>query len=92
MIGYYGSFMQENRFNIILEYADQGTLEQYFKKVPPPTTPEDIIQFWEGMFMLLEALMRIHEHKGDTALDSSLPLLGYTSKPNDTKSCNTNCT
>jgi hypothetical protein len=78
MIGFYGSFRQENLYHLLLEFADVGTLERYLRTTPPPTTGEDIISFWERMFMLIEALLRIHE--GEIVLNpdgTPQPLQGY---------------
>jgi serine/threonine protein kinase len=72
MIGFHGSFRQGDRLNIILEFADKGTLENYFEQ-PPPTNGEDIIKFWEGMFKLIGALMAIHQVPGD----AEQPLQGW---------------
>jgi hypothetical protein len=60
MIGFYGSFVQDDTYNILLEYADHGNLEQYFQTVPPPSEPEDLISFWRGLFRVIKALNRIH--------------------------------
>jgi serine/threonine protein kinase len=79
MIGFYGSFKQGNRFNILLEYADIGSLDKYFKRVFPPTSGEDIIKFWESLFMLLEGLLKIHAPRDNSSLDQSQPLQGYIS-------------
>ena len=61
MIGFYGGFKHGDRYNIILEFADIGNLEDYFKQTPPPTTGEEIIMFWEHLFKLIEALLFVHE-------------------------------
>jgi serine/threonine protein kinase len=76
MIRFYGAFTQGDRYNILLEFADKGSLEQYFKTVKTPKSGEDIISFWESLFMLLEALLRIHEGADHSALDKSQPLQG----------------
>lgn len=60
MIGFYGSFKQDNTYNVILEYADKGNLEQYFRTVSPPTREEDKIKFWERLFNLAKALVQMH--------------------------------
>lgn len=36
LIGFYGSYRQGNSYNIILEYANEGTLEDYFRNMEPP--------------------------------------------------------
>lgn len=77
MIGFYGGFRHGDRYNIILEFADKGTLEDYFKKITPPTTGEEIITFWEHLFNLIEALLFVHG--GEIVLNSdgsSRPLNG----------------
>lgn len=61
--------MQGETRNIILEYADKGTLEQYFQTVEPPDSGEDILKFWESMFRPVKALMAIHKVKPQGALD-----------------------
>lgn len=63
MIRFYGSFKQQGRFNVLLEFADVGTLEHYFKTISRPKTGEDIINFWAQMFELIGAVKCIH-HEG----------------------------
>ena len=66
VIGFYGSYWQHDTYNIILEYANSGTLEEYFQNVVPPSKSEDIVQFWEDMFNIADALRNIHSmHPGD---------------------------
>lgn len=60
IIGYYGSFRRGDTFNVILEYADQGNLKEFFQKQDPPSTGELVIQFWEGLFKLIDALRTVH--------------------------------
>lgn len=61
MIAFHGSFQQCGTFNVILEYADCGTLEDYFAKKYPPSSGEDIIMFWERLFNVIKALSKIHD-------------------------------
>ncbi|KAH6717034.1 hypothetical protein BKA61DRAFT_600947 [Leptodontidium sp. MPI-SDFR-AT-0119] len=65
IISYFGSFTRNGSFNVILEYADKGTLKEYFEKQLPPTSGEEIIKFWEGLFQLINALWKIHTMNGD---------------------------
>ncbi|KAH7313156.1 hypothetical protein BKA65DRAFT_517427 [Rhexocercosporidium sp. MPI-PUGE-AT-0058] len=65
IISYFGSFTRSGTFNVILEYADKGTLKEYFEKQLPPSSGEEIIKFWEGLFQLIDALWRIHTVNGD---------------------------
>lgn len=60
MITFYGSFVQNETFNIILEYADKGTLEDYFRTEAPPMDSLDIIKFWRGLFGVIQPLQKIH--------------------------------
>jgi hypothetical protein len=61
LIGFYGNYVQGNNYNLILEYADQGNLEQYFENTDPPCEEDDIMKFWRGMFGILKALDSIHK-------------------------------
>ena len=60
IIGYHGCFIHNGTYNVILEFADKGTLEKYFAQEAPPTSGEDIIAFWREMFAIIGALMSIH--------------------------------
>ena len=60
LIKYYGSFVRGNIFNLLLDHADKGTLRRVFEKEDPPTSSEDIIQFWEEIFKLTHSLACIH--------------------------------
>jgi serine/threonine protein kinase len=59
IIGFHGSFIRGDTYNILLEYADKGTLEDYFEKEVPPTEGEEIIEFWASLFSILHALYQI---------------------------------
>jgi serine/threonine protein kinase len=61
IIGFYGSYIQDGTYNILLEYADRGTLEHYLHTTPSPTTGEDIYRFWSAVFNLIKALKLIHD-------------------------------
>lgn len=77
MIGFCGSYIQGNTFNIILEFADQGTLEQYFRNTPPPVRGDDIMDFWKGMFRTIQALHCIHQAGGREPNEGPQILHGY---------------
>jgi serine/threonine protein kinase len=64
LIGFYGNYTQGHTCNLILEYADQGSLEEYFRKTVPPYEEEDINKFWEGLLGILAALDGIHQDNG----------------------------
>lgn len=69
IIGFHGSYVQDGSYNILLEYADRGTLEDYLQKTPPPTTGEDIIKFWSALFKVIQALHLIHNVQGNDSND-----------------------
>lgn len=60
IVGFYGSFSQAESYNIILEYADGGTLERYFRETRKPQSPAETLKVWEALFGLLEGLHTIH--------------------------------
>jgi serine/threonine protein kinase len=60
IIKFYGSYIHGDRSNIILEFADKGSLEEYFQSETPPSRGVDIIRFWEGLFQLIKGLKAIH--------------------------------
>ena len=45
---------------MLLEYADRGTLEQYFNTAQSPSSGEGIINVWRELCKLLPALAAIH--------------------------------
>ena len=79
IIGFHGSFTRGDTHNVLLEYADKGTLEKYFLTQIPPVHPEQIINFWQALFKLLDALSRIHEV--DRTTGGPLIIHGYVTLP-----------
>jgi len=61
VIQFYGSFKHCGAYSLILEYADKGTLEQYFQTTERPSNGPDIRKFWKSILQLAKALSRIHE-------------------------------
>lgn len=82
IIGFYGSYEQNGSYNVLLEYADLGTLEDYLQKTSPPTTGEDIRRFWHALFNVIKALQMIHHVQGNDASDSQV-LRGYYFAPSN---------
>jgi serine/threonine protein kinase len=60
IIKFYGNYTQGNTYNILLEYADKGDLEDYFQRELPLTLLEEIGKFWKGKFSIVDALKTIH--------------------------------
>ncbi|KAF7187457.1 Mitogen-activated protein kinase kinase 2 [Pseudocercospora fuligena] len=61
LITYYSSFTHLGTFNIILEFAEVGNLEEFYESAIRPVGGEQIINFWENLFDTTKALFTIHE-------------------------------
>lgn len=72
IIAYYGGFIHGDSYNIILEYADQGTLENFMRKTKPPLLPEDIILFWDRFLGITHGILTIHGHIGSDSSASQI--------------------
>ena len=75
IIAYYGSFIDEDTFNIILEYADRRNLEDFMKNTGQPSTVEDMIELWDRLGCITHGLACIHgitdgEHGSVTSLST----------------------
>ena len=62
IICFHGSFVRDYSYNLILEYADKGTLEDLITQNMkyPPSNGEEILVFWKKLFELFRGLGRIH--------------------------------
>lgn len=60
VIRLYASYVHNDTLNLLLEYADKGPLEEYFRTQTPPSRGPDIVKFWESMFQLIKALKAVH--------------------------------
>ena len=58
---YYGFFVQGSSHHIVLEYADEGNLDQYLQANDPPTQKYDIEELWQDFFSLAYMLRSLHE-------------------------------
>lgn len=63
IINFYGSFIHGDEYNILLEYPDKGTLEDFFSLETPPSRGPEIIKFWECLFSLINGLKAIHSSR-----------------------------
>ena len=77
LIEHYCSFEHDGLFNIIIEYADGGNLQELFSSsdIDPPSRGQDIFEFWDGLLELLQGLHLIHSINID-ARDSQRVLQG----------------
>lgn len=60
MIGFYQSFQYCNTFNILLEYADNETLEKFFELTPKPAESYEVLQFWTSLFQTVKGICTLH--------------------------------
>lgn len=67
IIDYLGSYEQGDTRCILLEYADMGTLDDYFSHSLPPTSGTSIMQFFGGIFGLVKGLWAVHQVEGSFA-------------------------
>ena len=78
-MAFYGSFKTKGTYNVLLEFADRGTLEDYFHRTRPPSSADDILMFYERFFQVNKALTRIHELKPEKDVKGFDILQGYHS-------------
>ena len=76
IIGFYGGFVCEETYNIILEYADLGNLDDYMERIPPPSTLHEKMTFWDNFLSVMNGLVKIHG-EGEDDPDIFQILLGY---------------
>ncbi|KAM7192986.1 Protein kinase-like domain containing protein [Rhypophila sp. PSN 637] len=60
IVRYYGSFIQGDTYNILLEHADGGTLSDFLRETAPPVRQDEILSFWESIFAIASALKELH--------------------------------
>lgn len=74
MVTYHGSFVYHETYNIILEYANRGTLDDYFRTQPPPSTGPGILNFWQNLLKIIPAVQRIHEVERENMSEREVPV------------------
>ncbi|KAG8531140.1 uncharacterized protein KY384_004498 [Bacidia gigantensis] len=72
IIAFYGGFERDNMYNIILEYADGGTLEDFIARTPSPPNAEQLWVFWNQFFNVLNGLATIHGERSEDGNGSML--------------------
>ncbi|KAN0092430.1 hypothetical protein V8E51_018277 [Hyaloscypha variabilis] len=77
LIGFYGSFRQCGTFNIILEHAIGGDLNEYLHTNLPPTNATDIYKFWCALCGITKAVVAIHNIAENLEEHKALPLSGW---------------
>ena len=76
IIAFYGGFEREDTYNIILEYADGGNLNEFMRRAPPPINPNELSIFWDQFFNIFHGLAHIHG-EGREGVNEPHMLLGY---------------
>lgn len=76
IVAFYGSFIQDASYNLILEYADGGNLETFMKRTPKPESVEDILLFLDRLVNIVHGVQCIHGRIGNTGSASQV-LNGY---------------
>ncbi|KAI4126118.1 MAG: hypothetical protein LQ338_003923, partial [Usnochroma carphineum] len=64
IIAYYGSFVDDDTYNIILEYADGGTFEDFMATRSKPPSEEAMLGFWNRLCSITHGLATIHGNPG----------------------------
>ncbi|KAI9709970.1 MAG: hypothetical protein M1820_003048 [Bogoriella megaspora] len=73
---FYGSYRHGSSFNILLEYCNGGTLEDYFKTIPRPSRSREIANFWDSLLKLVLGVCSISDIKVTDA-DGEQTLQGF---------------
>jgi serine/threonine protein kinase len=60
VVKYFGSFTQQGKSTIILEWANDGDLQSFFNSVDRPYRQLDRREFWASFFRLLMGLHATH--------------------------------
>jgi serine/threonine protein kinase len=61
LIGFHGGFTYGDSFNLILEYAEGGTLADLLQKSADLHEGQEIFDFWSAIFETFKGLQAIHE-------------------------------
>jgi serine/threonine protein kinase len=77
IIHFYGSYIQNSTYNVILDFADKGNLEEYFQKTFSPASGSDIEHFWASICGIFKALIHIHTVKCQNTLGGPQVFQGY---------------
>ncbi|KAG8532872.1 uncharacterized protein KY384_002750 [Bacidia gigantensis] len=63
IIAFYGGFAREGVFNIFLEYADRGNLDEYMQKTRRPSRMKDRIMFWHNFLDVGHGISVVHGYR-----------------------------
>lgn len=65
------SYEHLDTWNILLEYADGGSLERFFQDEVEPSRGLNLISFWEEFFQLVNGVLAIHQNYLDADANSA---------------------
>ena len=60
LIAFYGGYEYRGTYNLVLEYADGGSLGPHFQQRSPIFSKKDVMLFWEDLFELIKCIRSIH--------------------------------
>ncbi|KAK3261228.1 hypothetical protein CYMTET_29855, partial [Cymbomonas tetramitiformis] len=60
VVAYYGSFMEDGDLNVVMEYADGGTLFQHIQRAKQPLSEEEILSIFAQLVL---AINHLHQKK-----------------------------
>lgn len=61
IVSLHGHFKHSDTLNLVLEYANGGTLEDLFKTLRFATNPTQALAFWTNFTKVFNPLFRMHE-------------------------------
>ncbi len=76
----YGSFIQSGRYYIALEYANEGSLLDYFYRGPSFPDQRSLENFFEQLFALYSALQKLEDPRYKMLVGSTHTLSGQCSR------------
>ncbi|KAH7175264.1 kinase-like domain-containing protein [Dactylonectria macrodidyma] len=83
----HGTFKQEEKYIIILEYAPRGSLLDFFETTRRLPTTDELRILWTELFKLLGALYMIHEN-GLPSSSAPIGISGYAETHHDIQPAN----
>jgi serine/threonine protein kinase len=79
VVDFHGSFEHGETHYIVLEYADKGSLQNFFATEQPPTKAKEVLAFWERFFELCRALMFVHDTQTPRKSQENMYIIAHTS-------------
>jgi serine/threonine protein kinase len=58
----HGHFQHGDDLNLVLEYIDGGTLEEFYRDTSPPSAAQ-MLEFWTNFSQLFNPVFRMHALK-----------------------------